>query len=71
MEILSLQTGIKLICAVLSLPTPPNSVSPSGEGVNDVMANNLEQKTLYKLLLVGLEKSGTCTIFKQVRNQWD
>ncbi|KAL9391525.1 hypothetical protein Peur_015445 [Populus x canadensis] len=61
------KTGIKLICAVLSLPTPPNSVSPSGEGVNDVMANNLEQKTLYKLLLVGLEKSGTCTIFKQAR----
>ncbi|KAJ6936838.1 extra-large guanine nucleotide-binding protein 1-like isoform X1 [Populus alba x Populus x berolinensis] len=62
-----IKTGIKLICAVLSLPTPPNSVSPSGEGVNDVMANKLEQKTLYKLLLVGLEKSGTCTIFKQAR----
>ncbi|KAF9684247.1 hypothetical protein SADUNF_Sadunf04G0098100 [Salix dunnii] len=61
------KTGVKLICAVLSLPTPPDSVSPSGEGANDVMANNLEQKTLHKLLLVGLEKSGTCTIFKQTR----
>ncbi|KAJ6395907.1 hypothetical protein OIU77_021046 [Salix suchowensis] len=59
------KTGVKLICAVLSLPTPPDSVSPSGEEANDVMAYNLEQKTLHKLLLVGLEKSGTCTIFKQ------
>ena len=70
MELLSFQTGVKLICAVLSLPTPPDSGSPSGEGANDVMAYNLEQKTLHKLLLVGLEKSDTCTIFKQVRNQW-
>ena len=70
MEILPFQVGAKLICAVLSLPTPPDFTSLSAEGVNDSMASNLEQKTLHKLLLVGSEKSGTCTIFKQVRIQW-
>ncbi|KAF9675960.1 hypothetical protein SADUNF_Sadunf09G0088400 [Salix dunnii] len=61
------KVGAKLICAVLSLPTPPDFTSLSAEGVNDSMASNLEQKTLHKLLLVGSEKSGTCTIFKQAR----
>ncbi|CAK7329772.1 unnamed protein product [Dovyalis caffra] len=61
------KTGTKLICVALSLPTPPSLISPSGEGVNDVMENNSEQKTLHKLLLVGPEKSGTCTIFKQAK----
>ncbi|KAJ6345919.1 hypothetical protein OIU78_008557 [Salix suchowensis] len=61
------KAGAKVICAVLSLPTPPDITSLSAEGVNDSMASNLEQKTLHKLLLVGSEKSGTCTIFKQAR----
>lgn len=62
----SLQTGAKLICALLSLPTPPSSESPSGEVVNYGNPDSNEQKTLYKLILVGSEKSGTSTIFKQV-----
>ncbi|KAL3580580.1 hypothetical protein D5086_018415, partial [Populus alba] len=61
------KAGAKLICAVLSLPTPPDFTSPGAEGVNDGMASSLEQKTLHKLLLVGSEKSGTCTIFKQAK----
>lgn len=70
MEILPFQAGAKLICALLSLPTPPDFTSPGAEGVSDRMASSFEQKTLHKLLLVGSEKSGTCTIFKQVRIQW-
>uniref|UniRef100_A0A6M2E9D7 Extra-large guanine nucleotide-binding protein 1-like n=1 Tax=Populus davidiana TaxID=266767 RepID=A0A6M2E9D7_9ROSI len=61
------KAGAKLICALLSLPTPPDFTSPGAEGVNDGMARSLEQKTLHKLLLVGSEKSGTCTIFKQAK----
>lgn len=70
MEVLSWQTRAKLICAVLSLPTPPDSVSPIGEEMTDVIPNNLKQKTVYQFLLVGFEKCGTSTIFKQVRNLW-
>jgi hypothetical protein len=67
-EISSLQTTTKLVCAVLSLPVPPNSKSHSGGEVNGVIPDNLEQKkSLLKLLLVGYDKSGTSTIYKQVK----
>ncbi|KAA8545919.1 hypothetical protein F0562_020630 [Nyssa sinensis] len=63
------KTGIKLVCAVLSLPTP-ESANPRLEEVdsfgNRVVPNYLEQ-TLHKLLLVGHGKSGTSTIFKQAK----
>ncbi|KAE9447219.1 hypothetical protein C3L33_20873, partial [Rhododendron williamsianum] len=63
------KVGIKLLCALLSLPTPPKDTNPSGEEVanpaNGVLPNFLRQKTLHKLLLVGCDKSGTSTIFKQ------
>ncbi|PSS29347.1 Extra-large guanine nucleotide-binding protein like [Actinidia chinensis var. chinensis] len=65
------KTGIKLVCALLSLPIPPESANPSGEDVgkiaNGVVPTYREQKTLNKLLLVGYDKSGTSTIFKQAR----
>ncbi|XP_022748653.1 extra-large guanine nucleotide-binding protein 1-like isoform X2 [Durio zibethinus] len=54
--------GIKLICALLSIPVPPDFVNPSGE---DVSQRTLEQRALHKLLLVGYQKSGTSTIYKQ------
>uniref|UniRef100_A0A5B7C8P6 Extra-large guanine nucleotide-binding protein 1 n=1 Tax=Davidia involucrata TaxID=16924 RepID=A0A5B7C8P6_DAVIN len=64
------KTGIKLVCAVLSLPTPSESANPCLEEVgnlsNRVVPNYLEQ-TLHKLLLVGHGKSGTSTIFKQAK----
>ncbi|XP_058191004.1 extra-large guanine nucleotide-binding protein 1-like [Rhododendron vialii] len=63
--------GIKLVCALLSLPTPPKDTNPSGEEVanpaNGVLSNFIQQKTLNKLLLVGCDKSGTSTIFKQAK----
>ncbi|KAL6963924.1 hypothetical protein U1Q18_034931 [Sarracenia purpurea var. burkii] len=65
------KTGIKLVCALLSLPIPPESVDPAGKEVdnllNGLVPSYLEQKILNKLLLVGHEKSGTSTIFKQAK----
>ncbi|MBA0551157.1 hypothetical protein Golob_022053, partial [Gossypium lobatum] len=58
------KTRIKLFCALLSLPVPPNVVNPAGE---DVSQRTLEQQVLLKLLLVGYQKSGTSTIYKQAK----
>ncbi|KAK8370857.1 hypothetical protein V6Z11_A01G203800 [Gossypium hirsutum] len=57
------KTRIKLFCALLSLPVPPNVANPAGE---DVSQRTLEQQVLLKLLLVGYQKSGTSTIYKQI-----
>ncbi|KAH7832999.1 hypothetical protein Vadar_002211 [Vaccinium darrowii] len=57
------KAGIKIVCALLSLPIPPEDAKPSGEEV----ANTANDKTLNKLLLVGCDKSGTSTIFKQAK----
>ncbi|XP_021300310.1 extra-large guanine nucleotide-binding protein 1-like [Herrania umbratica] len=56
--------GIRLFCALLSLPVPPVTVNPAGE---DVSQETLEQQVLHKLLLVGYQKSGTSTIYKQAK----
>ncbi|KAK3021768.1 hypothetical protein RJ639_045090 [Escallonia herrerae] len=65
------KTGIKLVCAGLSLPVPPESMnSHGGEVVNvpdEVGTNHFEQKILEKFLLVGYDQSGTDTIFKQAK----
>lgn len=61
------QMGVKLFCALLSLPVPPVTVNPAGE---DVSRETLEQQVLHKLLLVGYQKSGTSTIYKQVIYRW-
>ncbi|XP_021896574.1 extra-large guanine nucleotide-binding protein 1-like isoform X2 [Carica papaya] len=57
----------KVVCSILSLPTPPHSVDPSGEEVIGVTSNDLGQKTLQKLLLVGYKKSGTSSLYKQAK----
>lgn len=62
---------MRLLCAVFSLPILPDSANPSGGEVNDpvneVGLNRLEQKASHKLLLIGRNRSGTSTIFKQVK----
>ncbi|XVF68197.1 hypothetical protein PTKIN_Ptkin10aG0185300 [Pterospermum kingtungense] len=55
---------VRLFCALLSMPLPPDTVNHSGE---DVSRRNGEQQVLHKLLLVGYPKSGTSTIYKQAR----
>ncbi|KAG8500215.1 hypothetical protein CXB51_004246 [Gossypium anomalum] len=56
--------GIKIFCVLLSLPVPPNTMNPAGEDVNQP---TLEQQLLPKILLVGYQKSGTSTIYKQAK----
>nr|VDD48037.1 unnamed protein product [Brassica oleracea] len=53
----------RLACAVFSLPAPPTSsaVEPNDEPV-------YEHKMLNKLLLIGEEKCGATTIYKQARS---
>ncbi|XP_065856992.1 extra-large guanine nucleotide-binding protein 1-like isoform X2 [Euphorbia lathyris] len=57
----------KLICIALSLPTPPGSASPSNEEANVVVPQSLDQKSFFKIFLVGCGKSGTSTIFKNAK----
>ncbi|KAL4615597.1 hypothetical protein ACB092_07G138000 [Castanea dentata] len=61
------KTITKLVCAVLSLPVPPGSENPSGKEVNGEIRDNLAQKSIHKFLLVGCDKSGTSTIYKQAK----
>ncbi|XWS62478.1 hypothetical protein CRYUN_Cryun06bG0014700 [Craigia yunnanensis] len=56
--------GVKLFCALLSLPVPSDTMNPVGE---EVSQRTLEQQVLPKILLVGYQKSGTSTIYKQAK----
>lgn len=66
-ELFLLQTGVKLFCYFWSLPIPTVFPKRSAEGGDKVNPSPFEEKMLNKLLLVGPDKSGTSTIFKQVR----
>lgn len=58
---------MKLLCPVLSLPTPTKAANSNGDEVIDmVIPDYLEQRTVQKMLLVGFDGSGTSTIIKQV-----
>ncbi|KAH7840910.1 hypothetical protein Vadar_023183 [Vaccinium darrowii] len=70
------KAGIKILCALLSLPIPPEVAKPLGEEVantvNGVLTNFLLHKTLNKLLLVGckfprdlIHSSIQCAYFSQ------
>lgn len=65
------KAGMKLVCAVLSLPVPSKSSNTCGEPVNSVLSqvvpDYLEQRALNKLLLIGYSGSGTSTIYKQAK----
>lgn len=66
------QPGVKLVCAALSLPIVTDSAKYAAQEVNKVSDKvvgndgDLEQKTPYKILLLGYDQSETSTIYKQV-----
>lgn len=61
----------RLLCTLLSLPTPRGNLTGGPEDVNNqsnrLLPEYLEPKKVQKLLLLGYEGSGTSTIFKQAR----
>ncbi|KAJ4714990.1 Extra-large guanine nucleotide-binding protein like [Melia azedarach] len=64
------KAGMKLVCAVLSLPVPSKSLNPSelvSSQISRSVPDYIERRTLQKLLLVGCSGSGTSTIFKQAK----
>lgn len=65
-----MQASTRLVCALFSLPVPPECPSRSKEDPTIFSSKSvpayMEKESVYKLLLFGLEGSGTSTIFKQV-----
>lgn len=64
------QASTRLVCALFSLPVPPENPSGPKEDSTTFSRRSvpeyLEKERVHKLLLFGLEGSGTSTIFKQV-----
>ncbi|KAL3722473.1 hypothetical protein ACJRO7_034791 [Eucalyptus globulus] len=57
-------TTTRLVRSVLSLPIPPDNVKSGEETTRDSLGQN---DLHHKLLLVGFDKSGTSTVFKQAK----
>jgi len=66
------QASTRFICSIFSLPVPPGNPNRPKEDPTTFsgrsMPEYLEQGRIQKLLLFGLEGSGTSTIFKQVHS---
>ncbi|GER49861.1 guanine nucleotide-binding protein alpha-2subunit [Striga asiatica] len=62
---------VKILCAALSLPFPSDTSDRDNGDVDEdtekVIRKIPDHKTMYKLLLVGCDQSGTSTIFKQAK----
>ena len=60
------QATVRMACALLSLPILSDTPKPTTVDREKVILAPFEEKRLNKFLLVGPDRSGTSTIFKQV-----